>query len=189
MGLKTIVAPTSPFSLETLRLHARIPLISGSHPDDALLPTYAAAAREYAQHYAGVALGSQTVELALDEFPPGAILLPMGPVQSVVSLTYVDVAQDVVELVSSAYSVDLYSSKAWVTPAYDTVWPEALETPNAVKVRYITGDSELPDAAKAAILLIFAHLYNNREQSSEVALSNIPLGAHAMLDTIRSYGF
>ena len=185
---KTIVAPIDPFDLATLRLHARIPLISGAHPEDPLLPIYARAARNHVQSYCNMSLGRQTLEVALDQFPIGGIMLPRGPAAEIVSISYIDPDSATITLDPSAYAIDTYSPKHWALPAYGTDWPEALCAANAVKVRYLAGEETLPEEAQAAILLLFTHLYDNRSASIEVALKEIPLGVIALMDMIRVYG-
>ena len=56
---------------------------------------------------------------------------------------------------------------------------------NAVKVRYVGGD--MKPAVRAALLLIVGHLYANRESVSPGNLTVVPMGANALLDTVKTY--
>ena len=67
-------------------------------------------------------------------------------------------------------------------------WPAITAATNAVKIRYLAGydiDSDggeaLPKMIRAAVLLVVGHLYANREASTEVALTHIPLGVESLL--------
>jgi len=180
MGWKVITPPTEPVTLADARLHLRVT----DTAEDTLISALITAAREYCEHYLQRAVGAQTLELALDEFPEGAIELPMGPVASITSIKYIDENQAEQTLSGSAYTLDDYSEKSWAIPAYDTEWPETLEAANVVKVRYVAGST--PSAVIAAMKLIIGHLYENREQSIVgVSITELPLGVKALLDTKR----
>jgi len=188
MGIKVISPPSALLSLAELRLHLKLDTVGGVHPDDTLIAKHLTAAHEYCEHYTGRSFGNQTLELALDEFPSGAIQLPSGPVVSITSVTYVSTTTLVdTVLVNTAYVLDDYSVPAWLTPAYNTVWPDTLGTPNSVRIRYAAGAATLPSAVYAALLLIVGHLYEHREESTAAALSKIPMGVEALLDTQRTW--
>jgi uncharacterized phiE125 gp8 family phage protein len=182
MGFKVITPPTEPVTLADARLHLRVT----DTAEDTLISALITAAREYCEHYLQRAVGSQTLELALDEFPEGSIELPMGPVTSITSIKYIDTNQAEQTLSGSAYTLDDYSHQSWAVPAYETEWPETLEAANVVKVRYVAGSATPPSAVLAAMKLIIGHLYENREQSIiGVSVTELPLGVKALLDTKR----
>lgn len=236
-GVRQIDEPTvEPVSLEEARRHLRI-TAEGSPPtsyeDDWLLPQISAA-REYCERYLGRALAARTLELATNAFPSGAIGLPLGPVQSITSITYLDqaAAQATYDAAyTAAYDAEFTSSgdaaladaagiaagdiafdaalpgtvdstdyeiNPFVVPntvvlAYGSTWPTSRDAANAVRIRYVTGynaddDSPkpypLPRMARAAILLMLAHLYENREATAATALAEIPLGVQSLLDML-----
>jgi uncharacterized phiE125 gp8 family phage protein len=192
-GLKVIAAPTEePISIEQARLHLRLDVNDDSpptNPDDSLLEAQIPAAREWCEGWAERAFAAQTLELALDAFPSGAIALPRSPVISVESVKYLDTAGDEQTLPAEEYALDNYAEPALLAPAYGATWPAARTAINSVRVRYLagftTGDSPdeapLPFAVRAAMLLVLGHLYENRENSAQVKLEDIPLGARALL--------
>lgn len=184
MGVKVITPPNLATLITTADLRAHCNSVAA---DDALLEGFRSAAHGYAEHYAGRAFGSQTLELALDEFPEGSIELPRGPVTSITSVKYID--EDGVEqtLDTSLYTLDDYGIQCWVVPAVDTEWPAIMEVANAVKVRYVAGD--LPGAVRSAMLLTVGHLYANRESTAPMALQELPLGVKSLLDTVKVWGF
>jgi len=187
MGIKVITASAALLTLTELRLHLKLDTTLGVHADDTLIAAQLTAAQEYCQHYAQQSFGDQTLELALDDFPVGGIRLPRGPVTSVVSVTYVSTASVVTTVSSADYLLDDYGPQAWVIPAYGLDWPEPLDTVNAVKVRYQAGAATMPGAVRAALLLIVGHLYANRENVSAGSLARVPMGADALLDTVKDW--
>ena len=180
MGYQVITPPTEPVTLADARLHLRVTDTS----EDTLIASLTTAAREYCEHYLQRSIGSQTLELALDEFPEGAIELEHGPCISITSIKYIDTTGVEQTLAGAAYTLDDYSHKSWAVRAYGTEWPDTLEAANVVKVRYVAGST--PSAVIAAMKLIIGHLYENREQSIVgVSVTELPLGVKALLDTKR----
>ena len=110
---------------------------------------------------------TQSWTLRYDRFPR-EILLPMGPVQSVTSLSYLDGAGDAQTWDSENYQVDTNSDHARVKPVEGIWWPVTqASTYNAVTVVYKAGygdaASDVPQGIKDAIRLIVAHLDKFRE--------------------------
>ena len=177
-----IITPAEPvIDLVTLKAHLRV-----DHAfDDAVISAYLSAAMAYAQHYTGVAIGQQEVEVALDGFPSGAISLPLAPASSVVSIVYVDEAAADQTLPNTAYALDNYGISHWVLAAAGSEWPATYEAANVVRVRYMAGASVLDAAVKAALMLLVGHLYENRQEAAEKKLSSVPLGVNALLDTVK----
>lgn len=187
MGIKVITAPAAMLTLAELRLHLKLDTTGGVHTDDTLIAAQLTAAHGYCQHYTQRSFGDQTLELALDDFPVGGILLPRSPVTSIVSVKYINTASVDTTISSADYLLDDYGEQAWVVPAYGLDWPEPLDTVNAVKVRYQAGAATLPSAVRAALLLIVGHLYANRENVAPGSLASVPLGADALLDTVKDW--
>lgn len=187
MGIKVITAPAALLTLAELRLHLKLDTTGGVHADDTLITAQLTAAHEFCEHYAQCSFGTQTLELALDEFPEGPIELARGPVTSVTSVKYINTAQAEITLAGTAYTLDDYSLPQWVIQTYDTEWPDTLASANAVKVRYVAGATTLPSAVRAALLLVVGHLYANRESVAPGNLVEVPQGAKALLDTVRNW--
>jgi uncharacterized phiE125 gp8 family phage protein len=185
MGIKVITPVTSPvIPLADVRLHLRLDLLGGStHPDDTLITAFIDAARDYVEHTTQRSIGVQTLELALDAFPDGAIELPLGAA-SITSITYVDDSDAIITVSGSEYVLDEYSHQSWAL--FVDSWPEPKYAANVVKVRYVT-KSTINSAVKAAMLLLIGHWYENREASNFDKLQSIPLGVKSLLDTERVY--
>lgn len=115
-------------------------------------------------------LGSQTLEARFDVIDPvtSIIELPFGPVTSIVSIKYLDSAG-----VEQTLSSDVYQllTDDRVALEYGQSWPTATDDPQAFRVQYVAGYETLPSGIKAAILLIVAFLYQNREASIEQVLN------------------
>jgi uncharacterized phiE125 gp8 family phage protein len=181
MGLKVITPPTEPVTLADARLQCRVT----DTAEDSLITSYITAARQYCEHYTQRAIGSQTLELALDEFPDGAIELPMSPATSITSLKYINEAGVETTLSGSAYTLDDYSHLSWAIRAYGTEWPTTQAVANAVKVRYVAGAALVPGPVRSAMLLTIAHLFENRASVADRQGYELPLGVKALLDTNR----
>lgn len=135
------------------------------------------------------ALGPRSVD--------SSIMLPMGfPLISVDAVSYDDGSGGVGTLGTSAYYINDYERPARIYPAPGTSWPTAQAgKTNAVRIRYTCGFSRLGDsptvgptlplALKAAMLLILGHLHENRENTSEIAVTEIPLGAASLMERYR----
>lgn len=192
-----------PITLEDAWHHLRIDtfaddssppeIVSG---DDAWLTDIGIpAARAWAETYQGKSLVTQTLELVGREFPAAYFELPAGPVQEIVSVTYIDV--DDVEQTMDAADYEL-NPDVWpnrLQLAFEvTAWPTARDSLASVKVRYVTGytaignspaSANIPAATRIGILLILGHLYENREDSTALNLALIPNGARSFLDQDR----
>ena len=189
MPIKVITAPSAALTLEQLRRHCRIDPPDSANDVDTDLSAALAAAQAYAQHYTGISIGSQTLELALDEFPAdGPIQLLQGPVTSITSVQYIDTAEVEQTITSTDYTLDDYATPAWLVPAYDVEWPDTLATTNAVKVRYVAGAATIDGAVAAALRLLVGHYFTNREAIASGTVVEIPLGVRALLDTVKDYG-
>ena len=181
---------TEPVTLVEARLHLRLDLIGSTHPDDDLVTALITAAREYAESYTNRALAPQTLEMVLDCFPAGNIDLDLSPVSSVTSIKYTDVDGVEQTVSTSDYSLSAYGLANTVSLAYDTVWPVTRAVRDAVRIRYVTGHTTVPKAVKAAILILIAHLYENRDLVNiGRTVTDVPLSAHALLDTERIQRF
>jgi uncharacterized phiE125 gp8 family phage protein len=185
MGIKVITPASAVLTLAEMRLHLRLDTVGGVHPDDTLISSLLSSAVQYCEHYTQRSVGSQTLELALDAFPDGPISLPKGPLQSVTSVSYVNTAGTTTTLSNTLYAIDDYGLEAWLITKYGTSWPDTEGSANCVKVRYVAGSIE--PAVKSAILLILAHLYENRENSSVLQLKSLPMGVDSLLDTVKAW--
>jgi uncharacterized phiE125 gp8 family phage protein len=188
MALKQTVAPAStPVTLTEAKAQCRI----DNSEEDVYVTSLIAAATDYFDGPNGVlnrALMTQTWQLSYDAFPCGGLQIPLGPVQSITSVEYVDpVTQLYVTWAASNYETDLVSPDAWVIPKDS--WPTTLETSNAIRVTFVAGFTTVPPSIKAAILMLIAHWYENRETVTPNAnMMPIPYGVSAIIATQNRVG-
>lgn len=186
MSHKVITAVvTEPVTLAQAKLHLRV----DSSSDDDLITALISAAREMAEHHADRAFAAATLEAAFDGFPEDDrfLVLPLGPVASVTSLKYDDAAGSEQTLSTSDYSLSSYGPANTVNLTADAEWPSTEEAAESVRVRYVT-PATCPKAAYAAMLLIIGHLYEHREAVAAGTVTEVPMGAKALLDTVKVYG-
>lgn len=158
--------------------------------DDAYLQSLIDTATAYVDGpepaWLGRSIAQQGWQLLLDRFPCGAIRLPLPPLQEVTSVEYVDL-DGVTQTLAGfrEFGVDSLNSDGIVLPAFDTEWPSARNEPEAVRISFTAGYSSVPKAVKHAILLLVGEWYENREDASELKLTEIPTAACSLLMPLR----
>lgn len=123
------------------------------------------------------------------------IELPRPPMMqsgtaTAVTITYTPSAgASTATLDATEYRVDRQATPGVCRPLYGKTWPSHLVDQNATTVTWWAGygsdGTSVPAQAKAAMLMLVAHLWRNREMTAEAALQEVPFGVRAMLDTIR----
>lgn len=185
MGLVLVTPPDGePLVPQEAIDHLRL---EASTSEDALLAAWVTAAREVVEHRTQRSLLTQTWELTLEGFPCGRVIhLPRPPLKSVTSITYVDTAGASQTLATSAYQVDTTGIVGRIRPAYATPWPPTRCQFNAVTIRFVAGYGDpaaVPAALKAAMQLLLANWYENREAViTGTIATQLPLGVEALLD-------
>lgn len=157
---------------------------------DGLLDARIVAAREYAERYTGRALTTRTYDWTLDAFAD-ILYVPMPPLQSVTSITYVDTAGTTQTLATSEYTVDKASQPGRILPAHNKSWPSTRGHVNDVTIRFVAGygaAAAVPYAIKAAMLLIVGEFDKRREHTIVGApIAEVPLSALHLLDMWRMH--
>lgn len=197
--LTLVTAPAAePLSTAEAKAHARI----DGTDSDTLIDAYIKAARLVTEDRYGVALVTQTWDLALDRFPCGgthdpyaAIDVPRPPLQSVTSVTYTDTAGTATVLSSSLYQVQATgrAMPGRIAPAYAQTWPATRDVMAAVTVRFVAGyglAAAVPEDVKTAIKFLVAHWYENREIVGAGGRPDmLPFTYEALLAPYRQYAF
>lgn len=162
-ALTLVTGPTvEPVGLDEAKDHLRL----DGENEDRRLRGYLKAARVWAEHFTRRALISQTWDLKVDTF--GELLyVPLPPLQSVTSISYVDDNGDSQTVTSTIYTVDTDSDPGRIFLAYDQSWPSHRSIPNAVTARIVVGygavADNVPEDIRTAILLRISRLYEFRE--------------------------
>ncbi|MQX34436.1 head-tail connector protein [Sinorhizobium meliloti] len=175
------VAPAGPaVTLAEAKRHLRV--FHDDDDDDITSMIAAAEASIEGPSGIGIALLSQTWRLSLDQFPC-EIIVPLGPVTGVTSVTYRDGAGLEQPVSGLRYDLDQQPLRIW--SARDTAWPTITCEPGAVKVTFECGHETLPQDLRWALLLLVGHFYENREAVADGGLAELPLGVASILERYR----
>lgn len=169
MQVTVITPPSAIVTWAQLKAHVR----ADTDDEQALGELYLGAATAHVdgpQGCLGRSFGAQTLEARFDEFDDETdeIVLPYGPIIS--PITSIKYLSDGVETTwSSAEYALLSDGRIILADGYS--WPTVDEFSEAIRVRYQAGYTTVPSDVKAAILLMAAYLFQNREASIEEAFS------------------
>jgi uncharacterized phiE125 gp8 family phage protein len=171
VGLTLVTPPTvEPVSLAEAKAHLRL----DDNSDDGLLAGYILAARQYAENYIRGAIITQTYDYKLDggwpmvwvrDYCRTRIELPLRPVQSVTSVSYVDENGATQTLSTSLYTTHLDRPVPCIDKAYNQSFPSVRDVTDAITVRFVAGyaPEKVPDGIRTAILLHIESLYDSCE--------------------------
>lgn len=193
MALKLITPPAiEPIALADMMNFSRI----DTDADVITMEAMITAARQEAEKITRRQLITATWELRLDRFPcadwgilsgplhnygrttrneliPGrghsqTIFLPMPPLQSIITLKYLDSGGTERTLIENTdFLVDIYSEPARITPNFGYVWPPTYLVINAVRIVFVAGygdeDTDVPESIRTYIKAAAGTLYENRE--------------------------
>lgn len=182
-GLNCYAEPAvEPISLAEAKSHLRVTFAD----EDAAIAGMIVAARQWIEEQTYRQLVTATWDLVLDEFPSGddKILVPRAPLQTVSAITYTDMAGDQQTLDPTLYVVSNSRQPGVIRPAYGQVWPTALDTPDAVTVRFVAGygnAGQVPELLRAAIKLLVGQMYEIREPVVPQTMHEVPLGLARIL--------
>ena len=162
---------------------------------DALIGVYMKAAEEFVDGPTGIgrALITQQWRLRMDNWP-AAIQIPLGPVQSVDSITYVALDGSTQTLDPATYIVDLDSDPATVTRQWSVAWPSPRLVKNSITVTFTAGfgdtADDVPVSIRQAMLLLVSHWFAHRDAVVGVenrdSSTELPMGVSALLDRWRA---
>jgi uncharacterized phiE125 gp8 family phage protein len=178
-----------PVTLSEAKAHLRI----DSSDEDTLIGTLITAAREWCEEYLDRSLIHQQYVMRLDSFPY-EIELPRPPMATsgtttALTLTYTLGDDSTAVLAATEYRIDRNSTPGVVRQLREGTWPANLDDQNAITVTWWAGygasGSSVPAAIRSAMLMLVAHLWRNREMTTEAALSEVPMGTKALLDSAR----
>lgn len=198
--LSLVTAATyEPISLDAARAHLKV-----THSDeDAQITRWISAARSWCEGFTGRQLCGATWDLSLDVFPGEGMSLPLAPLRSVTSVSYVDTS-GVTQTLSSAY----YTVKTFSGPrarpgrfslAYNYAWPASRSVRDAVTIRFVAGYSAtdataavaraaVPEELVQAMLLYIAEMDLQRRSSIVgTIVSEAPLSARNLASPFRVF--
>jgi len=188
-----VTAPAAtPVSLAQAKAHLRV-----EHSDDDYLITgLIEAVTARLDGWVGIlgrALVTQTWRQDFSGFPSGPLLrLPLHPVASVTSVTYVDAAGATQTLSASLYRFTVDALGPVLVRDDTALWPATDARPAAVSVTFVCGTapSHVPGAIKAAMLLMIGDLYRFTESAVAGSVGEVPMpvSVQALLEPYRRVG-
>jgi uncharacterized phiE125 gp8 family phage protein len=161
--------------------------------DDALIQGYIEAATAHVQNATGRALITQTWEMTFDSWR-SSIDVPWSPLQSVVSVQYLDTSGNTQTWATNQYrwraTSGPFASRGRITAAYSVSYPTLYGVTDAVVVRFTAGYGDsgesVPAPLRQAILMLVAHWYMNREAVGTVG-EEIALAFDALTGPYRTF--
>jgi len=195
MGLSLVTKPTAePVTLIEAKAHCRI----DTSDDDGLIAGYIVAARSWLESQLGP-LMTQTWDITFDYRWPWdgckfILRLPIRPVQSITSVTYVDENGVTQTLSASLYKAILNTPVAAIEKAYGASWPGVRAQPAAITVRAVCGygpnPGDIPAHLRQALLMLVGHFYEHRESVViGQAPSSVPMSVEMLMSPSRDWSF
>lgn len=190
MNLRLVTPATvEPVTLAQANFHLRLTTDATdvtAQPEDTLVAALITAARQSAEEYLNRAIAEATYEYRGASFD---MAIPMAPVQSIVSLKYVDTAGALQTVLAPAYELAGTPAEPLIRAAYGTSWPSDVRgQDDSIRLQFVAGYSAgnpLPKPIYQAVLLMVGHLFENREDSTALQLRELPMGAKFLLNPYR----
>jgi uncharacterized phiE125 gp8 family phage protein len=175
-GLTAITGPAlEPVTISEVKAHCRIDTDDG----DGLIASYLLAARQYVEKLTGRALIQQRWALSIDRCWPRTTLckqwitVPLPPLMSVVSITYVDTNGAVQTLATDQYTVTKRDIFGFIEPAFGVTWPTVRNQSAAIVVTFEGGygasPGTVPEPIRSAIML-HVEMLHDRDPSAKETL-------------------
>lgn len=154
-----------PVTLDEQKAHLRLDISD----DDGYLSRCITSARTFVEGQTKRAIMPKTYDYKIDygfpwKYGTQRIDLPLNPVTSVTTITYVDSTGSSQTLASNQYTLAARTHDSFIVPAYGVTWPDVRGVPDAVTVRFVVGDiTNIPEELHRAIMILAAHYYEVRE--------------------------
>lgn len=197
-----------PLTVDYARRHIK----SLTPNEDVLLASWIFAAAQYVEAQTGRQIITCTRELWMDAFPSVCtvasgsaglrIELPRPPLQSVVSVQYVD-GDGVVQSFTDGASPETlyyqtkaptgtYARRGYIEPISGRSWPTARCEGGAVRIRYVAGygdaPADVPELLRGVLCFLVAHFDQVRAAVHEARrgqMLELPYGVQTMLDEFK----
>lgn len=173
-GLARVVAPSAePLTLAETKEYLRVP----HDDDDARISDMIITARALAEQWLKRSLVTQRWKLSFDDYASGTIRLPMGPVQSIVSVVTTDSEGNAMTLDASAYALNA---------ARDAIVFESIITGEVIDITYIAGFGSANQVPKPIKLGMLHHIASMMDGGA--SLAPIPDGVLQFYVAFREIG-
>lgn len=124
---------------------------------------------------------------------PGTVTLLLGPVQSVSAVKYYDVDNVLQTDTLSNYNILGTKTRTIVAPKNGANWPTTFQRDDAIQIQYACGyggtSYSVPQNVRHAMMMLVAHLYENREATQNDKLISVPFGFDEMLGQSRGHWY
>jgi uncharacterized phiE125 gp8 family phage protein len=185
--IKRVIAPTAALlSLRDVKKHLRVEHDDDDEYIDSLIK--AATAHIDGRGELGRAMLTQTWEQWVTQ-SPGSVTLRVGPFQSLVSVTYYDTAGDLQTAQLSDFETRQVGDFVVCVPKVGFSWPGAANRPDAIGIKYVAGYGDaaasVPAGVRHAVMMLIAHLYENREAASDMTIKVMPMAVEMLLGAER----
>lgn len=165
---------------------AQLSIASDDTTHDDQLDLLIQVARETVEGDTGLALIAQTWTQHFPLLQDG-LKLSRQPVSSITSISYYDIENANQTLSTSYYALDATTREIRLKP--DQTWPSTYERFDAVSVVFVAGYASatvVPAVAKQAMLLLVAHLFENRDGIIAPNMRNMAAYEHLIAKLQRS---
>lgn len=158
---------------------------------DSEIARLVSAARAYVENYTGTRLITQTLALRSDDWAD-LENLPVAPVQSITSISYVDTDGATQTLAGSVYDARLYGLAPTIVLKFNQVWP-TIQMGSLITVTAVVGygaAADVPSDLIHALRLLLGDFYQFRETAqADQSGSSYPVAApvSAILANHRKY--
>jgi uncharacterized phiE125 gp8 family phage protein len=190
MALKLITAATTPLvTLTEAKRHVRAVDFDDDDSYLEALIEVAASHIDAPSGWLGRAIRQSQWQLRLDSFPWEEIRIPLPPLVSIDEIEYVDIDGATQTYTGfREYGVGAANGMGSVLYEYDDEWPDTLDDePEVVRVTFTAGYTAVPAPIKHAALLLIGDWYKNRENTSEIKMTDMPRAVDALLYPYRIY--
>ena len=190
MGLARITTSASPVTLEQMRAHLRL---GSDTSEDELVQAYLDAATDFIERETNQTLGTTMFRYTLDAFPDDdadTIRLPNPPLIDVAEVSYVDRDGISRTLDTDDYTIDTGSMPGRIHLTGTRQWPATSDRPGCVEITFMAGYStgDLPPTLSAAVRLLAAQLFEQREAAHDRTITEVPFALRAIINQHRFVG-
>jgi len=193
-GNKAYIKPVATIAGATASFAVTVIHDAVTTSEDDYLTNLIQVARQHLEKWSMRAFMAQTWDYYLDDWPADdPFEVPLPPLSTVSTITYENSEATVATVATTVYIVDKKRKPGRIALKHGQIWPSFTpQSVNAIKVRFIAGAASAGDVSidyKQAIMMLCGHLYENREQTVERALSEIPLGIKDFMEIDRMVYF
>jgi len=162
--------PALPINLEEVKTHLKVE----DDTEDGLLYSYMLSAVKWAEERSRRAISLQSYLITRDTFPVGDWYLPLGKIQSITKIEYLDTDGNLQTWNAAEYESDLDTDfQARVRPKSTYSWPSTGTYMAAARITLQAGwaVADVPYTVKQSLLMKVADLYEVRAPGDPLAQS------------------